>query len=186
MPLGPTCRFSSRQKDQGTVFKEKGQAKPGGAIFKDHGYNWVRLCLFHNPTHLPNNPDYTLALAKAAKARGFKLLLNYHYSDTWADPGKQTIPKAWQTSRTRNWCGPCSSSPATRLGLLGKPASCPRWRRGQRDSPGHALARWQAARTVAKLRRLREGRHAGRQGKLLRSEQLRAGSQQWAPAAEGA
>jgi arabinogalactan endo-1,4-beta-galactosidase len=45
---------------------------------------------------LPNDLAYTLALAKDARKLGFKLLLNYHYSDTWADPGKQTMPKAWQ------------------------------------------------------------------------------------------
>ncbi len=65
-------------------------------IFKDHGYNWIRLRLFHTPTQLPNSLGYTIALAKAAKQLGFKFLLDYHYSDTWADPGKQFIPKAWE------------------------------------------------------------------------------------------
>src|SRR5205085_9127829 len=64
--------------------------------FKDHGYNWIRLRLFHTPTKLPNTLEYTVAQAKEAKKLGFKFLLNYHYSDTWADPGRQTLPKAWQ------------------------------------------------------------------------------------------
>jgi arabinogalactan endo-1,4-beta-galactosidase len=74
--------------------------KPGLQIFRDHGYNWIRLRLFHTPsTHarpLPNDLAYTIALAQDAKARGFKFLLCYHYSDTWADPGKQFLPKAWE------------------------------------------------------------------------------------------
>jgi arabinogalactan endo-1,4-beta-galactosidase len=37
-----------------------------------------------------------LQMAKEAKALGFKLLLNFHYSDTWADPGKQYVPAAWE------------------------------------------------------------------------------------------
>ncbi|MDE3165771.1 MAG: glycosyl hydrolase 53 family protein, partial [Acidobacteriota bacterium] len=45
---------------------------------------------------LPNTLDYTIALARSAKALGFHFLLDYHYSDTWADPGKQFIPKAWE------------------------------------------------------------------------------------------
>jgi arabinogalactan endo-1,4-beta-galactosidase len=45
---------------------------------------------------LPNNLEYTIASAKQAKQLGFKFLLNFHYSDTWADPGKQFIPKAWE------------------------------------------------------------------------------------------
>jgi arabinogalactan endo-1,4-beta-galactosidase len=65
-------------------------------IFTDHGYNWIRLRLFHTPTTLPNNLDYTIALAKSAKDMGMRFLLDYHYSDTWADPGKQFIPSAWK------------------------------------------------------------------------------------------
>ena len=87
--IGADLSFLKQAEERGTVFREDGQAKPGLEIFKDHGYNWIRLRLFHTPTQLPNNLDYTIALAKEAKALGFKLLLNYHYSDTWADPGKQ-------------------------------------------------------------------------------------------------
>lgn len=94
--IGADLSFLKQAEDQGTVFKDNGQAKPGLQIFKDHGYNWIRLRLFHTPTRLPNNLEYTIALAKEARKLGFKFLLNYHYSDTWADPGKQTIPKAWQ------------------------------------------------------------------------------------------
>jgi arabinogalactan endo-1,4-beta-galactosidase len=94
--IGADLSFLRQAEQQGTVFKDDGQAKPGLEIFKNHGYNWVRLRLFHTPTQLPNNLDYTIALAKDAKALGFKILLNFHYSDTWADPGTQGIPKAWQ------------------------------------------------------------------------------------------
>jgi arabinogalactan endo-1,4-beta-galactosidase len=94
--VGADLSFLKQAEEQGTVFKEDGQAKSGLQIFKDHGYNWIRLRLFHTPTQLPNNLDYTIALAKDAKNLGYKLLLNYHYSDTWADPGKQYIPKAWE------------------------------------------------------------------------------------------
>jgi arabinogalactan endo-1,4-beta-galactosidase len=93
---GADLSFLKQAEDRGTVFKDNGQAKPGLRIFHDHGYNWIRLRLFHTPTRLPNNLDYTIALAKDARKLGFKFLLDYHYSDTWADPGKQTIPKAWE------------------------------------------------------------------------------------------
>jgi len=94
--VGADLSFLKQAEERGTVFKDKGIAKSGLQIFKDHGYNWIRLRLFHTPTHLPNDLDYTIALAQAAKKLGFKFLLNYHYSDTWADPGKQFIPKAWE------------------------------------------------------------------------------------------
>ena len=93
--IGADLSFLKSAEDRGFIFKEGDTAKPGLVIFKDHGYNWIRLRLFHSPTQLPNNLDYTIALAKKAKESGFKFLLDYHYSDTWADPGKQFIPKAW-------------------------------------------------------------------------------------------
>ncbi len=37
-----------------------------------------------------------LSFLKSAEDMGFKFLLDYHYSDTWADPGKQFIPEAWK------------------------------------------------------------------------------------------
>jgi arabinogalactan endo-1,4-beta-galactosidase len=93
--VGADLSFLKQAEDRGIKFKDKGIEKPGLQIFKDHGYNWIRLRLFHTPTQLPNNLEYTIALAKEAKKLGYKFLLNYHYSDTWADPGKQFIPVAW-------------------------------------------------------------------------------------------
>lgn len=93
--MGADLSFLKDAEDRGFSFRENGVAKPGLQIFKDHGYNWIRLRLFHSPTNLPNGLDYTVALAKKAKEIGFKFLLDFHYSDTWADPGKQYMPKAW-------------------------------------------------------------------------------------------
>ncbi len=95
--VGADLSFLKQAEDRGTVFKENNHAAPGLQIFKDHGYNWIRLRLFHTPTQLPNSLPYTIALAQSAKKLGFKFLLDYHYSDTWADPGKQFLPKAWES-----------------------------------------------------------------------------------------
>jgi arabinogalactan endo-1,4-beta-galactosidase len=94
--VGADLSFLKQAEDAGKVFKDGGVGKPGLAIFKEHGYNWIRLRLFHTPTELPNNLAYTIALAQAAQKLGFHFLLDYHYSDTWADPGKQFTPKAWE------------------------------------------------------------------------------------------
>lgn len=94
--IGADLSFLKQAEDNGFAFKENGMAKPGLQIFKDHGYNWIRLRLFHTPTRLPNGLEYTIALAQDAKKLGYKFLLDYHYSDTWADPGKQFLPKAWE------------------------------------------------------------------------------------------
>lgn len=94
--VGADLSFLKQAETNGAVFKDRGVAKPGLQIFRDHGYNWVRLRLFHSPTRLPNNLAYTIASARDAKKLGFKFLLDIHYSDTWADPQKQTIPRAWE------------------------------------------------------------------------------------------
>ncbi|MEX2093904.1 MAG: glycosyl hydrolase 53 family protein [Pirellulales bacterium] len=94
--VGADLSFLAQAEQSGRVFTDNGVAKPGLELFKDHGYNWIRLRLFHSPTELPNDLDYTIALANDAKQRGFKFLLNYHYSDTWADPQKQFLPHAWE------------------------------------------------------------------------------------------
>ena len=94
--IGADLSFLGQAEQHGPVFKDAGVAKPGQGIFRDHGYGWIRLRLFNSPQELPNDLTYTLALAKEAKQLGFKFLLDLHYSDTWADPGHQPLPVAWQ------------------------------------------------------------------------------------------
>ncbi|MBX3432500.1 MAG: glycosyl hydrolase 53 family protein [Pirellulales bacterium] len=94
--VGADVSFLFSAEQTGRQFKDDGVVKPGLQILKDHGYDWVRLRLFHTPTRLPNDLEYTLAAAKQAKALGFRFLLDFHYSDTWADPAKQFIPIAWR------------------------------------------------------------------------------------------
>ena len=94
--IGADVSFLRQAEQQGVVFKDRNQAKSGLQILKDHGFNWIRLRLFHTPTELPNDLPYTIAVARQARELGFKFLLDFHYADDWADPGKQPIPKAWQ------------------------------------------------------------------------------------------
>jgi len=86
-------------EDGGGIFKIDGQAKPALQIFKENGYNYGRVRLFHSPNGkgpVCNSLGYTLELAKQIKAIGMKLQLDFHYSDTWADPAHQFKPKAWE------------------------------------------------------------------------------------------
>ncbi|MGQ9621094.1 MAG: glycoside hydrolase family 53 protein [Bacteroidales bacterium] len=94
--IGADLSFLKSAEDMGFSFKEDGIPKEGLKIFREHGYAWIRLRLFHTPTRLPNNLEYTISLARKAKEKGFKFLLDFHYSDTWADPGKQYTPAAWE------------------------------------------------------------------------------------------
>lgn len=86
----------------GGQFYDNGVPKDCLQILKDHGVNWVRLRIWNNPKAQGvevgggnNDEAKTLELAARAKAMGFKVLLDFHYSDFWADPGKQNKPAAW-------------------------------------------------------------------------------------------
>jgi arabinogalactan endo-1,4-beta-galactosidase len=92
---GADVSFLRQMESRGVVFQDAGVAEPGLQILKNHGYTWVRLRVMVDPISLPNSLDYTIALARDAKAHGFKLLLDLHYSDDWADPQHQTVPRAW-------------------------------------------------------------------------------------------
>lgn len=76
------------------------------AFFAQEGMNAMRVRLFVDPSaYTGSDKDanacqdltYVLPLAQRIKRAGHKLLLDIHYSDTWADPGKQWTPAAWQT-----------------------------------------------------------------------------------------
>ncbi|MFE2263947.1 glycoside hydrolase family 53 protein [Streptomyces griseosporeus] len=64
-------------------------------LLKNAGMNYARLKVWVDPADGWNNRTRVLAMAKRVKAAGMKLLVDFHYSDTWADPGKQTKPAAW-------------------------------------------------------------------------------------------
>lgn len=83
-----------------------GTAREFFHILKRHGYDTVRLRIWNDPSNVvdPNDTpptgdntlERTVSMAKRIKAAGLKLMLDFHYSDTWADPAKQFVPKEWQ------------------------------------------------------------------------------------------
>jgi arabinogalactan endo-1,4-beta-galactosidase len=87
----------------GRFFDRKGREKGCLDILREHGVNFIRLKIWNRPA--PPNSDpagyndkaHVLRMAKRVKDHGFGLLLDFHYSDWWADPGKQLIPKDWES-----------------------------------------------------------------------------------------
>jgi len=102
--IGADISFLPQLEARGMVFKDEGVEKDAFIMLKDHGFNYIRLRLFVNPElpegYSPNQGfcdlDHTLAMAKRIKDAGLHFLLDFHYSDTWADPQKQFKPKAWE------------------------------------------------------------------------------------------
>ena len=91
-------------EDRGTVYKDvDGTVMDPLQIMAKHGFNVIRLRLFVNP-EAPRGysrdgycgTESTIAFAKRIKAAGMQFALNFHYSDTWADPDKQYKPSAWE------------------------------------------------------------------------------------------
>ena len=77
-------------------YNAAGQERELTALMKEIGCNAIRLRVWVNPTGGWNGQADVVAKAKRAQALGLKLLIDFHYSDSWADPGKQTVPAAWQ------------------------------------------------------------------------------------------
>ncbi len=102
--VGADISFLPQLESRGIKFSDKGQENDAIEIMKDHGFNYVRLRIFNEPArdsgYSPGKGfcdlEHTKQMAKRVKAAGMKLLLDFHYSDTWADPGKQFKPLAWK------------------------------------------------------------------------------------------
>ncbi|MBE0667176.1 MAG: glycosyl hydrolase 53 family protein, partial [Bacteroidales bacterium] len=105
--MGADLSYVNQILDHGGVYRDSGKIADPYMIFKKYGANTIRLRLWHNPewTMTVYNPpaadmyndfkDVKRAIT-AAKALGMAVSLDFHYSDGWADPGKQVPPAAWQ------------------------------------------------------------------------------------------
>jgi arabinogalactan endo-1,4-beta-galactosidase len=88
----------AQMESVGAVYRDGGVARPMLQIMRDHGCNIGRVRLWVNPSKLNQEVQdlaYVVQLGKRIKSAGFKFMLDFHYSDTWADPGKQFTPSAW-------------------------------------------------------------------------------------------
>jgi arabinogalactan endo-1,4-beta-galactosidase len=93
-------------EDTGSIYKDttrRNETRPAEAILGDGGMNTVRLRLWVNPENFQSQPPnynlgYTLDLASRFHKQGYRIYLDYHFSDTWADPQKQYTPAGWPTS----------------------------------------------------------------------------------------
>ena len=102
--LGADISFLPQLEARGRKFSDNGVQKDPVEILKDHGFNYIRLRIFNDPArdsgYSPGQGfcdlKHTEAMAKRIKAAGMKFLLDFHYSDYWADPGKQYKPAAWR------------------------------------------------------------------------------------------
>jgi len=107
--LGGDLSLLPSYEEQGAVYRDdNGKTVSPLQFLRQQGWNAVRVRLFVEPRYAPENYkqegvcqdlDYVLKFSKRIKQAGYQLLLDLHYSDYWADPGKQAIPNLWQQTR---------------------------------------------------------------------------------------
>lgn len=94
--LGADVSSLSKSEDLGGVYRnERGRRGDALDILADHGMTHVRLRTWVNPADGYHDKDDVVEMAKRAKRENLKVLVDFHYSDFWADPGRQDKPAAW-------------------------------------------------------------------------------------------
>jgi arabinogalactan endo-1,4-beta-galactosidase len=105
--MGADITWVQHDEFYGAVFVDTdGVQKDILALLKNHGFNSVRMRIFVDPMAADGYDQvagfgdlaHTVAMGQRIKQAGMGFLLSMHYSDNWADPGKQCIPVAWQQS----------------------------------------------------------------------------------------
>ncbi|KAK7462837.1 hypothetical protein VKT23_007414 [Stygiomarasmius scandens] len=84
-------------ENSGKRFTDGGSSSAFDAILAKHGCNLARIRIWTSTDNSQYSLNYGLALAKRAVANHMSILVDLHYSDTWADPGHQAIPRSWPT-----------------------------------------------------------------------------------------
>jgi len=97
---GADLSYVNEMEDCGAQYQDANSiSKDSYTIFNEAGTNLIRIRLWHNPTwtNYSNYTDVKKSIERA-KNLNMKVLLDFHYSDTWADPEQQQIPAAWKNS----------------------------------------------------------------------------------------
>ena len=102
--VGGDISMLPKYEEAKVVYKDKNGNTVSDVIafFKQEGLNAMRVRLFVDPSQdndkaVCQDLAYVKALGKRIKDAGLQLMLDFHYSDTWADPGKQWTPNAWKS-----------------------------------------------------------------------------------------
>lgn len=104
--LGGDISLLPSYEKAGTVYRDaEGNAVKPLEFFKEQGWNAIRVRLFvepdkasaeHKGEGVCQDLDYVIELGQQIKKNGYQFMLDFHYSDTWADPGKQFMPDRWK------------------------------------------------------------------------------------------
>lgn len=93
---GADISWVTQMEKEGVIFLDAaGKEVECTALMKEIGFDAIRLRVWVNPAGKWNDKADVLAKAKRAQKLGMDIMIDFHFSDFWADPGKQTTPAAW-------------------------------------------------------------------------------------------
>ncbi|GHV07265.1 arabinogalactan endo-beta-1,4-galactanase [Spirochaetia bacterium] len=97
---GADVGWLPQMEQSGFVFRNReGREQDLLITLREYGLNALRLRSWVNPSDDPHaghcSAAETLAMGLRGKAAGYRIMINFHYGDTWCDPGKQVKPRAW-------------------------------------------------------------------------------------------
>ena len=126
---GADVGFLAGQERRGVKFHDKnGNERECMELLKnDYQISAIRLRVWVNPRGGSCGKEEVLAMALRAKALGMDVMIDFHYSDSWADPGKQPIPKAWQGHNYEQMKQDLREHTIDVLSLLKENGVKPRW-----------------------------------------------------------
>ena len=116
------------QERRGQKFYDvKGNERECLDLLQDYQIGAIRLRVWVNPRGGSNGKEEVLQMAKRAKAKGMDIMIDFHYSDWWADPGKQPIPAAWRGHTYEQMKEDVANHTVEVLSLLKENGIQPRW-----------------------------------------------------------
>lgn len=142
MARGADVSWLTQLEAEGHKFyNPAGQEQECMALLRDHcGVDAVRLRVWVNPEGGWNGLDDTMAKARRAAALGQRLMIDFHFSDSWADPGKQVMPQAWQGLSFAQLTAALSAHVTEVLAALKAEGITPEWVQiGNETTPGMML-----------------------------------------------
>ena len=98
--FGADLSYVNEMEDCGAIYRKDGQARDPYGLFAEMGTNLVRVRIWNDAewTNYSDLDDVRETIRRA-RAAGMEVLLDFHYSDDWADGDKQIVPKAWRSMR---------------------------------------------------------------------------------------
>ncbi|WP_235829005.1 glycoside hydrolase family 53 protein [Flavobacterium stagni] len=141
---GADVSWLPQMEASGVQFKdEKGNPKDCLQILKELGMNSIRLRVFVNPNDDKASghcsKEETVQMAVRAQKLGFRVMIDFHYSDSWADPAKQNKPKAWENHSFPELLNDVYTHTFEVLSALKKAGVTPEWVQIGNEIPGGLL-----------------------------------------------